>query len=78
MTRCSLGADTDIKEGLKNEVEALKARCDALEKTVVVLKSICDTHQNTLETWRQRILISQRNQGTLDSSYNREEYELMS
>ncbi len=49
-----------------------------LEKTVGVLKSICDTHQKTLETWRQQILISQHNQGTLDSSYNGEEYELMS
>ena len=64
-------------EGLKNEVKALKARCDMLKKTVRVLQTICNIHQRALETWQQHIVTSQHKLGILDLSYNGEEYKLM-
>lgn len=71
------GDDTTIVEGLKNEVQVLKSRCSMLEKTANVLQSICDTHERTLETVRKHILILHRQQGTLDSSYQGEEFEVI-
>jgi len=69
--------DTALVEGLKNEVQALKSRCDILEKTVKDLQSICDMHQQTLETFWQNIIDLYRHQGTLDLSYQGEEFEVM-
>jgi len=69
--------DTALVEGLKNEVQALKSRCDILKKTVKDLQSICDMHQRTLETFRQNIIDLYRHQGTLDLSYQGEEFEVM-
>ena len=69
--------DTALVEGLKNEVQALKSRCDILEKTVKDLQSICDTHQQTLETFRQNIIDLYRHQGMLNLSYQGEEFEVM-
>jgi archaellum component FlaC len=73
------GTDGDMTpvEGLKNEVQALKSRCDILEKTVNNLKSICDTHQGIIETFRQQIVNLHGHQGTLDLSYQGEEFESM-
>lgn len=62
---------------LKNEVQTLKMRCNTLEKAVEDLQSICDTHQTSLESFRQEIVKMQYNQGTLDLSYEGEELELM-
>lgn len=36
-----------------------------------------DTHQRTLETFRQHILDIRRHQGTLNLSYQGEEFEAM-
>ena len=78
-TLLAKGTDDDITsvEGLKNEVQAMKSRCDMLEKTVKDLQSICDTHERTLEALRQHIVNLQRDQGTLDLSYQGEEFEMM-
>jgi hypothetical protein len=69
--------DNDITEveGLKNEVNALKIKCDMLEKTVSNLQSVCGTHQKTLEAFRQQIINLHVNQGTLDLSYQGELFE---
>ena len=73
------GKDNDLTlvESLKDEVQALKSRCDALEKTVRNLKSICDTHQNTLETFRQHIINLCNDKGRLDMSYEGESFDAM-
>jgi len=46
------GGDIALVEGLKNKVQALKSRCDMLERTSKDLKSICDMHQRTLEIFQ--------------------------
>jgi len=69
--------DTALVKGLKNEVQALKSRCDILEKTVKNLQSICDMHQRALETFQQNIIDLYRHQGMLDLSYQGEEFEVM-
>jgi hypothetical protein len=48
-----------------------------LEKSVKDLQSICDTHQRTLETFRKHIVDLHMHQGTLDLSYEGEEFEAM-
>jgi len=78
-TMLSNGTDDNVTlvEGLKTEIQALKSRCGALEKTVGDLQSICDTHQRTLETFRQHIINLEKVQGTLDLSYEGEEFEVI-
>ena len=83
-----LAKDTDdditlVKE-LRHEVQTLKERCNifenrcnTLEKTVEDLKSICNTHQKMLEDWQQHIVTLQSFQGTLDTSYGGEQFEVM-
>jgi len=80
------GADRNITqlESLNNEVQTLagkfdmlKNTVDALQKAVNDLKIVCNTHQSALESWRHYILISQQNQGSLDSRYQEESLELM-
>ena len=48
-----------------------------LEKSVKDLQSICDTHGRTLETFRQHIVKLHTHQGTLDTSYQGEDFEVM-
>jgi hypothetical protein len=71
------GTRDDITEveDLKDAVKALKFKCDMLEKTVSNLQSVCETHQKSLETFRQHIINLHANQGTLDSSYQGEMFE---
>ena len=71
------GMHNDIAEvkGLKDAVKALKSKCDMLEKTVSDLQSIYETHQKTLETFRQHIINLLMNWGTLDLSYQGEVFE---
>jgi hypothetical protein len=69
------GDNITLVEGLKNDVQAMKSRCDILEKTVKDLQSICDTHRGILETFRQHIVNTQWRQGTLDMSYQGEAFE---
>jgi hypothetical protein len=76
LTKCI--DDITLVEGLKDEVQALKSRCSMLEKNVKDLQSVCDTHQRTLEMVRQHIVNLHRHQGTLDMSYQGEEFEVMS
>ena len=72
------GADGDLSlvEDLKNEVQALKGRCDMLEKSVKDLQSICNTHQSTLETWQKYIVDLQNYLGVFDPSYRGEQFEV--
>ena len=72
------GADGDLTlvEDLKNEVQALKGRCDMLEKTAKDLQSICNMHQSTLETWRKHIVDIQNRLGVFDSSYRGVQFEV--
>jgi hypothetical protein len=45
-----------------------------LEKTVKDLKSICNTHENTLETWQKHIVTLQKRAGVFDPSYEGEQF----
>src|SRR5712691_4023186 len=74
------GTDNDITlvKGLKNDVENLKNRCDMLEKTVKELRSICDVHQRSLETFQQHINSRDMEQGRLNLNYEGENFELIS
>ena len=65
---CLLNNATPV-ESLENEMQALKIRCNMLERTVKELQSICDTHQRTLESHRQYIIKLQEHHGTLEYSY---------
>jgi hypothetical protein len=65
-----------IKE-LKIEVEAQKMRCDGHERMIKDLQSICDTHENTLETLRQKVVELHRSNGTLSATYYGETYDII-
>ena len=64
-----------LVEALKNKVCALKSRSNMLKKIIKNLQFKCDTHERTLETFRQHIVDLHRYQETLDLSYQREEFE---
>ena len=64
-------------ECLKNAVQALKSRCNMLEKTVRDLQSIYEMHQKSLETFWQHIINLHAYQGMLDLNYQGEEFEVM-
>lgn len=66
-----------LVDGLKNDVQSLKSRCDMLEKTVNDLKSVCNVLQRSLETFRQHITSRDRDQGNLNTSYEGEVFELI-
>jgi predicted nucleic acid-binding Zn-ribbon protein len=68
---------TTLVKDLKNEIQALKSRCNMLETTVKNLESIYNTHQRTLETLRQHIVNLHSHLGTLDLSYQGEELEVI-
>jgi hypothetical protein len=74
------GAETEgditLVEELKNEVEALKLRCNTLEKTVDGLQSRCNTHEKYIEAIRKEIVKINKDQGTLDLNYQGEEFEV--
>lgn len=72
------GIDDDVTAliGLKNAVHDLESRCGMLEKTVRNLQSICETHENSLETFREYIINLRLHQGTLDLNYEGEKFEV--
>jgi predicted nucleic acid-binding Zn-ribbon protein len=67
----------DIVKDLKKEVQTLKSRCDAHERTIEDLQSRCDTHQNALEMLRQEIVGLHDHQETLNTTYRGKNYDLM-
>jgi hypothetical protein len=75
LTKC-IDDDVGLVKGLKDEVQALKSRCDALEKNVKTLLSICDTHRRSLDSFRLEIVRYGIEQGTLDLSYEGDRLEL--
>ena len=70
-------APAEELKNVKNDVETLKIRCNALEKAVKKLESVADTHERLLEAYRQEITRIHRDQGVLDLTYEREKLELM-
>jgi hypothetical protein len=50
LTKC-VDDDIDLVKGLKDEVQALKSRCNTLEKNVKALLSICNTHRQSLDSF---------------------------
>jgi hypothetical protein len=71
------GDSTILVKDLKNEIQALKTKCNMLETTVKNMESVQNTHQRTLETLRQHIVSLQSHMGTLDLSYQGEELDVM-
>ena len=41
------------------------------------MQSMCDTHQSSLESFRQHIVKLEKQGGTLDLAYQGEQFELM-
>jgi len=72
-----IGDNSTVVEGLKDEVQALKLRCDVLEMAVRDMQSMCDTHQGSLETFRQHVVKLEKQLGMLDLAYQGEQFELM-
>jgi len=69
-------AETIATTGLESEVETLKSRCEALERTIREMKSGCDTHESLIESHRVHIVGIQKHLGTLNMSYEGERLEL--
>jgi hypothetical protein len=77
LTKC-IDDGIPLVKGLKDEVQALKSRCDKLKKSVKDLQSICDTHRRSLDTYWMHVVHLEKHQGILDLSYQGEEHELES
>jgi hypothetical protein len=75
LTKC-IDDDIPLVKGLKDEVQALKSRCDKLKKSVKNLQSICDMHWRSLDMYWMHVVCLEDHQGTLDLSYQGEEHEL--
>ena len=75
LTKC-IDNDIDLVKGLKDEMQALKSRCDGLEKNVKTLLSICNMHGWSLDSFRVEIVRYGIEQGTLDLSYEGDRLEL--
>lgn len=78
------GNDTTVVQGLENEVQTLKLKCDMLEKTVndlqktvKGLQSTIGTHESLIEALRKHTVSFKYREETLDRGYQGEEYELM-
>jgi hypothetical protein len=48
-----------------------------LERTISQLVSKCNTHERCLESYRQHLVKTQAHQGTLDTSYLGENFDLI-
>lgn len=77
LTKC-VDDDLALGKGLKHDLQTLKSGFDKLEKSLKDLESICDMHRRSLETYRTHIAHLERQQGTLDLSYQGEDLEFMS
>jgi hypothetical protein len=75
LTKC-IDDDIDLVKGLKDEVQALKSRCNALKKNVKTLLSICNMHRWSLDSFQVEIVRYGIKQGTLDLSYEGDRLEL--
>ena len=78
------GNDITVVQGLENEVQTLKLKCDELEttvkdlqKTVKDLQSMIGTHQSLIEVLRKHTVNFKYREETLDRGYQGEEYDLM-
>lgn len=63
-------------EELKIEVEALKMRCDALESVIEIFQSRFDSQENCIESYRQEVARLHNIRGTLNTSYQGENYDI--
>jgi chromosome segregation ATPase len=62
-----------VKE-YKKEVQLLKGRCSALERTVENLKSSRDSHQRMIESYRREVIQHKVLQGMLNTDFQREQF----
>jgi hypothetical protein len=58
------------------EIQALKDRCDILEKTAMDLRSISNTHENTLEEWRRYIINILNHLGMFNPGWGGEQFQV--
>ena len=70
-------AIAELVKGLKNEIQALRSKCDALDRTIQDLKSKHSTHEWHLERHRQEIIGLKDAQGTLDTNFRGESFDLV-
>jgi cell division protein FtsB len=62
-----------VKE-YKKEVQLLKGRCTALERTVEDLKSSRDSHQRMIESYRREVIQHKVLQGTLNTDFQGKQF----
>lgn len=67
-----------IIEDLREDIWALRSKCDGLERDIQALKLRCNTHERVLEVYREEIVSFKDGQGTLDTMYRGEKFELIS
>lgn len=69
--------DNDIAvEGLKKEVQALKDKCNMLERTIQNLQTRFSMHEIAVEGYRQEVLRLLNAHGALDTSYGGDSFDL--
>jgi hypothetical protein len=66
-----------IVEDLKRNVQALKNKCDTLERTVQDLQSRFNMHESALEGYRMQVVNFLNVHGALDTSYGGEKFDLI-
>jgi DNA repair ATPase RecN len=64
-------------EELKIEVKALKMRCDVLERVIESFESRFDSQENCIESYRKEVAGLHNVRGTLNTSYQGENYDIM-
>lgn len=64
-------------DGLRKVIQALKRRCDRLERTIGDLVLRCNTHERLLNEYRLEIVGYKDHKGTLNTDYQGEKFDLM-
>jgi uncharacterized protein YlxP (DUF503 family) len=62
---------------LKRNVQALKNKCDTLERTIQDLQSRFNMHESALEGYRMQVVGILNVHGALDTSYEGEKFDLI-
>jgi hypothetical protein len=77
LTLLAQGTDNKIIFEDPERIQALERRCDALERSMEILKSIFDTYENCIESYRKEIVRLHKVRGTLNTCYEGESYDLV-
>ena len=72
------GTDNNaIIEVLRESIKTLERRCNELERSIEDIQSRYNTHERLLDVYREEILVIKFGQGTLETDYQGEKFDLM-